>query len=107
METREKSSGDQRGAIESFPDSTPSFETVCRWIREGGKNSAGRRSSLWPPSDIRDRSLPRAVIDKDPTVTLRFLSLEFGVSHGSGHDIVNEHLGLRKKCARWIPRLLT
>lgn len=41
-----------------------------------------------------------SIIDKDSTVTLRFLSLELA------QDIMLKHLGLREKCAPWVPHLL-
>lgn len=51
--------------------------------------------------------LPRSIVDEDPIVTLRFLSLELDASYGSAHGMVHEYLALRKKCARWILHLLT
>ena len=98
--------------LQVFPESTPSLETVSRWIRafaagktqlEDDHRSGRPRTSVTEATTVR----ARAIIDKDPTFTLRFLSLELGVSYGSAHDIVHEQLGLRKKCARWIPHLLT
>ena len=98
--------------LQVFPDSTPSLETVSRWIRafaagktqlEDDHRSGRPRTSVTEATTVR----ARAIIDEDPTVTLRFLSLELDVSYGSAHDIVHQHLGLRKKCARWIPHMLT
>ena len=100
METWEKSNGDRR-------------ETASRWIRASAagktqlkdEDRSGRplRTSVTEATTVR----ARAIIDEDPTVALRFLSLELGVSYGSAHDIVRELLRLRKKCSRWIPRLLS
>ena len=98
--------------MQVYPESTPSLETVSRWIRafaagktqlEDDPRSGRPRTSVTEAITVR----AQAIIDEDPTVTLRFLSLELGVSYGSAHDIVHEQLGLRKKCARWIPHLLT
>ncbi|XP_076037488.1 histone-lysine N-methyltransferase SETMAR-like isoform X1 [Oratosquilla oratoria] len=95
--------------LQVFPESTPSLETVSRWIRAfaAGKlqleddHRPGRpRTSVTKAMTVRARD----IIDEDPTVSLRFLSLVLGVSYGSAHDIVHEHLGLRKKCDRWIPQ---
>ncbi len=47
----------------------------------------------------------RTIIDEDPTITIRFLSLELEVNYLSTH--VLEELTLRKKCATWIPYLLS
>ena len=37
----------------------------------------------------------------------RFLSYELGLTRRVVHDILTLDLGLTKKCARWVPRLLT
>jgi len=98
--------------LQVFPETTPSLETVSRWLRTFGAGAtdlkdaarSGRpRSSL--TGDVIARA--RTIVEEDPTITLRFLSLELGVSYGSCHNIIHEELGLRKRCARWIPHLLT
>ncbi|MPC18245.1 Histone-lysine N-methyltransferase SETMAR [Portunus trituberculatus] len=98
--------------LQDFPESTPSLETVSRWIRaftagkiqlEDDHHPGCPRTSVTKATMVCARS----IIDEDSTVTLQFLSLELGVSYGSAHGIMHEHLGLRKKCAQWIPHLLT
>ena len=67
--------------LQVFPESTPSLETVSRWIRafatgktqlEDDHRSGRPRTSVTETTTVR----ARAIIDEDPTVTLRFLSLE-------------------------------
>ena len=57
---------------------------------------------------MTDSSVERAeeLIVEVPTITLRFLGLELGVSYGSAHAIIHEQLGQSKRCARWVPHQL-
>ena len=48
-----------------------------------------------------------AAIQDDARVTVDHLVEAFGVSHGTIHTILHEDLGLVKKSARWVPKLLT
>ena len=94
--------------LQVFPDSTPSLETVSRWIRafpagktqlEDDHRSGRFRTSVTEATTAR----ARAIIDGDPTVTLWFLSLELDVSYRSAHDIVHQQLGLKKNVLDGYP----
>lgn len=90
----------------------PSYRTVARWIEslKAGRDSleddprSGRPSTA-VTEDIVDRV--RVLVQEDPHVTIAVLSQEVGVSEGSVHSILHNHLRLRKICARWVPHLLT
>ena len=58
---------------------------------------------------LTDSSVERAeaLIVEHPTITLRFLALELGVSYGSAHAVVYEQLGRSKRCARRVLHQLT
>ena len=95
-----------------YADTTPSLETVARWIRSFASGSTTLQDaprSGRPRSSVTAQLAQRAsaIIAEDPTITLRFLSLELEVSYGSACSIVHQELGLSKICARWIPHLLT
>jgi histone-lysine N-methyltransferase SETMAR len=47
------------------------------------------------------------LIQKDRRITVSTLSHETGLSIGSIHTIVHDHLGYRKICAQWVPKLLS
>ena len=91
METRgKKATKIREELLHFFPESTLSLKTVSRWIRAfaAGKaqleddNPSGR-----PRTSVTEATTARAeaIIDEDPTVTLRFLSLELGVTYGNAH----------------------
>lgn len=46
-----------------------------------------------------------AIVQKDPHATLDEIAVEAGISHGSVHVILKEHLRMAKLCARWIPHV--
>lgn len=48
-----------------------------------------------------------AVVQEDPHATVDEIALEVGISHGTCHTILTEHLQYKKVCARWLPHLLT
>ncbi len=48
-----------------------------------------------------------ADVNADWQVTCRDLATAHGVSYGTMHNILHEELGLVKKSARWVPKLLS
>ncbi len=40
-------------------------------------------------------------------VFVRRVADELGIPKTSVHEIMNDHLGLKKVCTRWLPKLLT
>ena len=48
-----------------------------------------------------------ADVEEDRRVTVRHLAAAHGVSYGTMHNILYKSLGLVKKSARWVPKLLS
>ena len=46
-------------------------------------------------------------MEKDGRVTIRKLAESHGVSNDTIHKILHDDLGLSKKSARWVPKLLS
>ena len=91
-----------------YGDLSPSFRTVARWIQhfsDGRESVEDEARAGRPRMSLTDSSVERAeaLMVEDPTITLRFLALELGVSYGSAHAIVHEQLGRSKRSARWVP----
>ena len=51
--------------------------------------------------------LVKCDIEEDRRVTLRQLAARYDMSLGSMQNLVTEQLGMRKKSARWVPKLLS
>lgn len=95
-----------------FGDATLSRTQVFDWASKfkGGRESVENEShDRRPRSSLTDENIcaVRDVIEGDRRLTVDEIASEVGISHGSAHAIITEHLGFRKVCARWVPRLLT
>ena len=49
----------------------------------------------------------QAAVEPDRRMTIEKLAAEFDMSVGTVHKILHEDLGLSKKSAGWVPRLLS
>jgi histone-lysine N-methyltransferase SETMAR len=49
----------------------------------------------------------KTLLEEDRRITVDQVALEIGVSHASAYAIIVEELGKVKKCARWVPHVLT
>ena len=95
-----------------YGDLSPSFRSVSRWMQhftDGRESVEDEAHAGRPRTSVTDSSLDRAeaLTVEDPTITVRFLALELGVSCGSAHVIVHEQLGRSKRYLRWFPHQLT
>jgi hypothetical protein len=43
----------------------------------------------------------------DYRVSIDEVAYHLQISHGSAHEIIHNHLGFHKVCARWVPKQLT
>ena len=91
--------------------------SVCRTLvfdwhkrfREGWRSIEDNERSGRPISKHSEQAVEevRALLKEDRRYTLKDLALATGFSVWKMHQIVHEDLGMRRVCARWIPRLLT
>lgn len=93
-------------------DSAPSLKTVCYWVNEfkGGRTSTSDEHRSGRPLEISTPEMIEKIHDivlDDPRVKVRELVEATGISTGSVFSILHDHLHLSKKCARWVPRVLT
>jgi AraC-like DNA-binding protein len=79
---------------------------IVRKVR-AGKDASDQRY-LSAKKTKRTASLIAAVaVEKDRRVTLQELSSELSASYGTIRRILKDELGLSKKSARWVPKLLS
>ena len=81
--------------------------SIMKIVKDGGAvedKRGGHREKKRNASLIADIA---AEVNRDGRVTVRGLSDTYGVSTQTIHRILHEDLGLSKKSARWVPKLLS
>lgn len=98
--------------VNVYGDSAPSYATVRRWVAEvkRGRTSLDDDPRVGRPVEATTDEHCRAVemmVMNDRRMKVLEIAKEVGISYGSVCNILHEHLGLNKVCARWVPRMLT
>lgn len=93
-------------------ESAPSRATIFRWFNEfkrGKTNLEDDDRSGRPQTAVTAENVwtTEMLVRDDPRITYRDIENILGISSVSVHTILHEHLGTRKLCCRWIPRLLS
>ena len=92
--------------------SAPSYSTVKKWtstFRRGETSTidaprAGRTVSATSQENV---DLVQKIIQKDRRSSVRRIAEDLTISKERIHDIIRNHLKMRKVAARWIPKILT
>ena len=80
---------------------------IIRIVKAGGDfqdKRGGSREKARTAELIADIA---ADVERDGRVTIRDLATAYGVSNDTIHKILHDNLGLSKKSARWVPKLLS
>ena len=94
-----------------FGDQFPSKTTVFRWFRQfmsgartvEGDDRCGRMATTVTPENF---SRVESLIKKDPKMTCAYIHDIMMISSESVIRILHDCLGVRKRCARWVPHNL-
>ena len=89
-----------------------SYTTVAEWIQrfnQGRISIEDHPRSGRPLTEATDRNIEiiRALIDKNPHISIRYMVFETGLSYGTNNRIIHDDLKLKKLCGRWTPHQLT
>ena len=95
-----------------FGDQSPSKATVLRWFRQfmsGARtledcDRCSRMAMTVTPENV---SRVESLIKKDPKMTHAEIQDIMKISSGSLTRILRDCLGIRKRCARWVPHNLS
>ncbi|GFS06302.1 transposase [Elysia marginata] len=93
-------------------DCACSYQTVCLWVKEFNEDKESLSDCPRPgrlKSSVNEQIIAstKKNIDEDPHISVRELSDTNGLSYGTVHTIITEHLRMKKVCARWITHSLT
>ena len=96
----------------NYGQSAPSIRTVYKWFqnfRSGHMSTTDAERSGRPVEATTQEIIDKIhdmVID-DRRVKVREIASAVGISSERVHNILHQHLGMKKLSARWVPRLLT
>ncbi|XP_025263254.1 histone-lysine N-methyltransferase SETMAR-like [Camponotus floridanus] len=96
----------------ALEDSSPSFSTVKKWAAEfkRGRSSIFDDERSGRPKTATNEEIIQKIHDSvlnDRRIKMRELSHIANISIDRVHNILHEHLHMKKLSARWVPRLLT
>ena len=91
-----------------YKDSAPSYRTVAKWVAEfndlehGFEDAQriGRPSTITPNENIE---VVERIVMRDRQISIRRLAEQLPIIH----EIINNHMGMKKVCTRWVKKLLT
>ena len=88
------------------------YATVCKWVRhfnEGQESIEYDPRVGRPVSVLTEKNIAtvKKLIEEDACYTVQEIEELNGIHSSSVLKILRERLGLRKKCVRWVPHLLT
>ena len=95
-----------------FGSIAPGKSTVSRWYREfgfgrqhlGNMNQPGRPLSA---ATQENAARVKLLIQDDARITTRDIGHILGIAMSAVNVILHQHLGVHKRCARWVPHKLT
>jgi histone-lysine N-methyltransferase SETMAR len=95
-----------------YGDSSPSIGTIHKWFTEFrcGRTSTSDAERSGRPIEVTTPEMINKIHDMvlaDRRLKVREIAEAVGISNDRVHNILHEHLGMKKLSARWVPRLLT
>lgn len=95
-----------------YPDSAPAIATVEYWFRQfrtGRVSTVDAERSGRPKEAVTDKNIKKThkIILNNRKVKLSEIAETLKISKERAGHIVHEYLGMRKLCAKWMPRELT
>ena len=95
-----------------YKDSAPSYRTVAKCVTEfkdperafEDAPRIGRPSTITADENIEP--VERTVM-RDRQISIRRVAEELAIPKTTIHEIMNNHMGMKKVCTWWIPKLFT
>ena len=95
-----------------YDKSSLSYSCVAKWVAEfkrGREDINDDPRSGRPVSQVTEPNVAKVhqVVLENRRISIDCIAQEVGLSYGTVHTILHEHLDMSKVCARWVPRMLT
>ena len=91
-----------------YKDSAPSYRTVAKWVAEFNDpervfEDTPRMDHLSTITTDENIEVLERIVMRDRQISIRRLAEELTIIH----EIMNNHMGMKKVCTLWILKLLT
>ena len=95
-----------------FKDSAPSYHTVTKWVAEFKDPERGFEDEPrmgHPSTTTADENIQAVerIVMRDRQISIRRVVEELAIRKTTIHEIVNNHMGMKKVCTWWVKKLLT
>ena len=95
-----------------YKDSAPSYHTVAKWVAElkgpeRGFEDAPRMGRLSTITADENVEAVEWTIMRDRQISIRHVAEELAIPKTTIHEIMNNRMGMKKVCTRWVPKLLS
>ena len=95
-----------------YKDSAPSYRTVAKWVAELKNSERGFEDTPQmgrPSTTTADENIEAVerIVMRDRQVSIRRAAYSLGIPKTIIHEIMDNQLGMKKVCTRWILKLLT
>ena len=95
-----------------YKDSAPSYRTVTKWVAEFNNPEHGFEdaSRMGRPSTItiqENIEVVQRIVMHDRQISIRRVAYELTIPKSTIHKIMDNQLGMKKVCTRWVKKLLT
>ena len=95
-----------------YKDSAPSYRTIAKWVAEfkDPERAFEDAPRMDRPSTITaDENIEAVerIVMRNRQISIRRVVYELGIPKTTIQDIMNNHMGMKKVCTRWVVKLLT
>ncbi|XP_025155966.1 histone-lysine N-methyltransferase SETMAR-like [Harpegnathos saltator] len=96
----------------NYGKSAPSISTVYKWFqnfRNGNMSTSDAERSGRPVEATTPKIIDKIhnIVMNDRRIKVREIASAVGISTERAHNILHQHLDMKKLFSRWVPRLLT
>ena len=98
--------------VAQYGQDAPSKPTVVRWVQEfkwGRTDLENRPQTGRPPEAMTHAKInaARLSVARNPRISTRMLAEELGLAAATTKTLLEQHLGMIKMLARWVPHTLS
>ena len=94
-----------------YKDSASSYRTVAKWVTEfkDPERAFEDAPRMGRPSIItadENMEIVERIVMRDRQISIRHVAEELPIPKNTIHEIMNNHMGVKKVCTRWILKLM-